>query len=219
MTHFLPSLVTGPPLRLLGAISVKTRSLWIRPIRFGTSSPIRPGRKIRFWGFTGVPDVKKGQFYSYTDPGGNETRVVPELEVNGKVGVVRRTGTINGTSVTEDYTYTYEPTPDYITPRIASVTLTRNGASIRSVSYAYYDASNSNGNEYGNEGDLKTATVKDLTVPAEPVIDTYYYRYYKGGDGGYQHGLMYALGPAAFARTDNDYADDTTTAPEVGAYD
>lgn len=179
------------------------------------------GAQIRFWYFPhdeddpDVPDVKKGQFYSYTDPGGNETRVHEEWP-DGKVKVVRRSGMINGTSVTEDYTYTYEPTTEHITPRIASVKLTRNGVDVRSVTYAYYvDPSDLN----GNPEDLKTATVKDLTVAQQPVIDTYYYRYYTAGDtGGYMHGLKYALGPAAYERLAHDYPGDPTQASEVGAY-
>jgi hypothetical protein len=88
----------------------------------------------------------------------------------------------------------------------------------REAEYDYYvDTDN-----YGNLGDLKTATIKD---GAGTVLDTTYYRYYKPSESnGYQHGLKHVFYPASYARlveeqgSDVDNLADTVVAPYADHY-
>lgn len=140
------------------------------------------------WGEQG-----KGQFDRQTSPGGLATLVGSRTD-DGKPLSVGRSGSVAGQPlVAEAYVYEWSGN------RIASVTLERYVAPtsvqvVRRVQYEYYGASEA----FGNEGDLKTATVTDA---GGAVIDRSYYRYYKVGEaGGYAGGLKYSFGPAAFER-------------------
>jgi hypothetical protein len=172
------------------------------------------GAQMRFWDFVeGVSSLKFGQFQSYKDPAGNVTQVT--AQAGDRPGEVQRSSTVGGTTITESYLYTYN-SGGVNDGTIASVTLRRkvnNGSwtPIRRVDYAYYGELEA----HGNAQDLKTATIKDLTVAGEPVIDTQYYRYYttlNNETGGYKHALKYAFGPASYERLKQAYypADPTT---------
>ena len=66
--------------------------------------------------------------------------------------------------------------------------------------YDYYEGTFQGADQYGNLGDLKTATVKDAD---DNVLGTDYYRYYTPGQsGGYGqgHGLKYVFDAESYAR-------------------
>ena len=87
--------------------------------------------------------------------------------------------------------------------RVLQITSQQAGAMptyIRRVQYEYYGGGGP-GDEFGNPGDLKTATVLalDSTGAFAPLFTTYY-RYYLGGDAGFRHGMKYVVGSAAYQR-------------------
>jgi len=173
-----------------------TRSAW----RYADGS----GQVAYFYGVGGttanqLPERQRGALHSMTDTGGNVTDTT--YDANGLLTEITRTGSVNGTSVTESMVYTYE-TGATNTDLIKTVTLRRKtgagawtGAdTVRSVAYTYYV----NADSYGAEGDLKLAEVKDA---AGSVIESKYYRYYETGNAlGYERALMYAVEGAAYDR-------------------
>jgi RHS repeat-associated protein len=161
----------------------------------------------------------RGQLKSFADRDGNLTRVVSRTS-DGKIQEVQRTDPASG--VTESYLYAYLPGGDPNAGLLSSVILRREPAggsfgTVRQVDYAYYTGSEPPGLDHGNQGDLKTATIRD---GAGAALDVKYYRYYKPGDAdGYAHGLKYAFEPASFARLAAAFADPfSATDAQVQAY-
>jgi RHS repeat-associated protein len=162
------------------------------------------GNELLFYGFgPNTPAPLRGQLKSYRDASGTLTEIIRTTMVpfasDTFIGQVRRTGTVNGTPVTELWDYTYLPGGPS-TGNLQRVTLRRStdgGATfqlVRSAEYTYHDGTTA----AGSARDLRTATIKDA---AGNVIDTSYYRYWKAGQaGGYAHGLKYAFGPESYAR-------------------
>ena len=154
--------------------------------------------KIRFYDFhPEIPFFQQGQFKSYTDPSGFNVTEVVAHEASGDIKEVRRTSG----SIVESFLYTYFPNAGLL----KTVTLQRStnaGSSftpVRTVEYAYYQANEN----FGNQGDLKTATIKDGDGDGE-VLDTTFYRYYEPAGGGEAQGethlLKYVFHPESFER-------------------
>ncbi|MCD4728213.1 MAG: hypothetical protein K8R46_11155, partial [Pirellulales bacterium] len=81
---------------------------------------------------------------------------------------------------------------------IASITLVRNGTNLRRVVYAYYE---SDVEDKGSIGDLKSATRQNYVGGEWVTRDVYFYQYYTDSEGaGFQHGLRYVVGPEAYRR-------------------
>ena len=159
------------------------------------------GTASRFWNFSAA-GAKPGRLKQQTDPYGNTTTVTTWTAA-GRPGEVQRSGTDAGATVTESYLYAYGTGG-----RLDSVTLRRQvgvgaWATVRKVDYAYYGTAEA----HGNNGDLKTATVRDAAGTA---LATEYYRYYAGESGGYARGLKYAFRADSYARLAVAFADPTT---------
>ncbi|MEM1026511.1 MAG: LamG-like jellyroll fold domain-containing protein [Planctomycetota bacterium] len=156
------------------------------------------GDRYVFFDFDPAIDTKKrGQFKESFDSAGNRT-FVHAWTTDGDIQEIRRED-IAGVDG-ESWLYGYKPGSDENAGKIDSVQLRRfDGANwqvVRQAEYDYYDSAD----DYGNVGDLKTATIKE---PGGDVIDTKYYRYYEYGEvGGYAHGLKMVLHGESFARLD-----------------
>jgi hypothetical protein len=141
------------------------------------------------------------------DPAGN-TISVTSWTTDGKPAEVQRSTTVNGTTTTESYLFTYISSGGNA-GLLQNETLRRqvNGGSwttVRQAVYTYYNGTES----YGNLGDLKLAQVEDASGN---VLDTKYYRYYTSGQAnGYTHGLRYLLNADAYARAAAALGDPTT---------
>jgi RHS repeat-associated protein len=160
------------------------------------------GNVTKFHGFsTSLPADQRGGLKSFTDAAGNAISV--NYTAGGAVSEVTRAATVGATTVTESLAYTHLSSPNANAGLVATATLRRkvdagSWATVRSAEYAYYDGAEA----HGNRGDLKTVVIKDA---AGATIDTSYYRYYTAGEsGGYEHGLKFLLGGAAFARMTDD---------------
>lgn len=143
-----------------------------------------------------------GGFAEKTDDGGNST-VVSARTPEGDIAEITRTAIFADRSITEFIRYTYvEIAPEQ--RQIASITYGRRAnpsAEFRRTLYDYYAA----GEAHGNLGDLKTVTQQIFQNGAWHDHEVTYYRYYKPGEaGGFEHGLKYKLGPAAFQRLKRD---------------
>lgn len=155
------------------------------------------GNLIKFSDFTtGVPSNQRGQFKSLTDQYGNVTQVTSRT-TDGKPTEIQRSTTVNGTTYTESWLYSYISSGVNV-GLLQNVTLRRqtNGGSwtnIRQVTYTYYDGVLA----HGKANDLRTATIKD---GSGNTLDTTYYRYYVTEAGGYQHGLKYVFNPESYSR-------------------
>jgi RHS repeat-associated protein len=179
------------------------------------------GDKMTFWDFqTTNAAILRGRLKSYTDPDGNTTSVTA-YTTTGQVGEVQRSNTTGGVTTVESYLNTYL-TSGVNNGLLSNVTLRRqvNGGAwttVRQVSYAYYDGTQS----YGNAGDLMTAAVQDAGANT---LDTWYYRYYgHGSSTGYVNGIKYAFSPQSYARLKAAYsnpgtATDTQVAPYADQY-
>jgi len=143
-----------------------------------------------------TPVDEQGQLLSLTDQAGNVTTLT--YTTDGKVSTAARSNTVDGTTTTETYVYSYIASGQN-TGLVSNVTLERQVNSgpesiVRHVAYTYYDGTQ----PYGNLGDLQTATVEDASGNA---LDTTYYRYYTPGDAnGYTHGMKYVFNPDSYAR-------------------
>ena len=147
----------------------------------------------------GLSAAEKGSFVEYRDPYGNTTEVTSR-DGSGRITEVQRT---DGTT-TESFVYAFISggANDGL---LESVTWRRKvGAgsweTVRSSHYAYYV----NADTHGDDGDLKTVTVKDASAN---VIDTHYYRYWTtDNNGGESKGpagqLKFAVSPDSFERAD-----------------
>jgi RHS repeat-associated protein len=176
------------------------------------------GDQFRFNDFTVTPSAKQGTFKSYTDPYGNVTSVVSTTSA-GLPQEVQRSSTIGGTTVVESYLYSYNAS------NLMTSAVFRRGSSttgpwttVRQVVYSYYSATSN----YGNAGDLMTASVQDASGTTLGVT---YYRYYtSSGPTGYTHGLKYLFRPQAYARltaalgTNVDSLTDTQVSPYADRY-
>jgi RHS repeat-associated protein len=156
------------------------------------------GDQLTFAGFgsSWLP-FQPGTLLSYADPNGNVTSVTSWTSL-GEPAAVQRSTTSGGTTVTEQYLYSYG-TGGATAGLLLGETLQRQtgGGSwsvVRQVAYAYYDGTTGN----GNLGDLELAQVED---GSGNVLDTSYYRYdTSNGMGTYKGGLKYAFGPDSYAR-------------------
>src|SRR5262249_37950301 len=120
------------------------------------------GNQIKFSDFSaGVPSNQRGQFKSMTDADGNVLASVTSRTADGKPSEIQRSATVNGTTYTESYLYTYisSGVNAGLVQNITQRRQTNGGAwsTIRQVDYAYYDGVEA----HGNATDLKTATIKD----------------------------------------------------------
>lgn len=145
---------------------------------------------------TSVPANQRGQFKSYADTDGNVTSVISR-DGTGRPTELQRSATINGTTYTESYLYSYVPSGTNA-GLMQNVTLrtkvgTGSWTVIRQVAYTYYDGVEA----HGNAGDLKLAVIEDASGNA---LDTKYYRYYVTESGGYQDALKYVFNPQSYAR-------------------
>ncbi|MBN8625472.1 MAG: RHS repeat-associated core domain-containing protein [Planctomycetes bacterium] len=176
-----------------------------------------------------TPDGDRWQFHDFSQttfpPGmlksyltaGNQAVEVTAYTADDRIGQVERSLVVDGRTYREAFAYAYFGGEQ--AGRLATVTLRRrNGGApwsdVRRVRYEYYSA----GDDFGGEGDLRTAIVE---APAgfqwEPV-DTRYYRYYREGDlNGMAHGLKYAFSSAAFRRLQQAAGDPLTAADSQAA--
>ncbi len=157
--------------------------------------------------------VPQGAFKSHTTVGGQTTSV--QSFTNGHIQEVQRSVTVDSDTTIESFYYEYDGND-----QLQYVTLRRkvNAGSwqnIRRAEYAYYGSSE----DYGNEGDLKTAK-RQLDDSGWVTTDTSYYRYYKDGDSnGFAHGLKFIIGPEAYQRLDDAVANPlTATDAQVDDY-
>jgi RHS repeat-associated protein len=155
---------------------------------------------ISFYDFSSsLPANQRGTFNAFVDPAGNVTQVTARTP-DGKIAEVQRSTTVNGTTTTESFLYSYVRS-GVNAGLVASLTLRRqvNGgpwSTVRQASYTYYDGTQ----PYGNAGDLQTASIEDANGN---ILDTTYYRYYTAADAGttgYMHGLKYSFSPQSYAR-------------------
>jgi hypothetical protein len=158
------------------------------------------GDSIHFNDFSpGLPANQQGSFNSFVDPAGNVTQVTARTP-DGQIAEVQRSATVNGTTTTESFLYTFVAS-GVNAGLVAGLTLRRqvNGgpwSTVRQAVYAYYDGTQ----PYGNAGDLQTTTILDGN---NNVLDTTYFRYYTPADAGttgYVHGLKYYFSPQSYAR-------------------
>ncbi len=114
--------------------------------------------------------AEKGSFLEYRDPYGNLTQVISR-DGSGRIAEVRRTDAASGTTESWVYTYVAGGANDGL---LESVKWRRQATSmgpwqmVRTAHYAYYV----NADTHGDDGDLKTVTVKDA---AGSTIGTHYY--------------------------------------------
>ena len=116
------------------------------------------------------------------------------LDENGRIAMLSRT--VDG--VTDDLVFVRDPASG----RVMQITSQQAGATptyIRQLQLQYY-GDGGPGDGYGNPGDMKEATALawDAEGGAFSPLSTTYYRYYLGGDGGFQHALSYLVGAAAY---------------------
>ncbi|MBM4017216.1 MAG: hypothetical protein FJ288_02640 [Planctomycetes bacterium] len=153
------------------------------------------GNVIGFHDWT-VALKKRGQFKSFTDPGGNVTSVLSSTQ-DGNIQEVRRYVGSCTEDVLESYYYTYFES-GASAGLLSSVELRRpdggNWTVIRHMDYTYYETLEVG---EGNIGDL----MKAVLMEGEDVLETNYYRYYTAGDeGGYPSALKYVFNGPAYAR-------------------
>jgi len=166
------------------------------------------GGVLRFYDFsTSYPALQRGQIKSFTDANGNTVSVTSHTS-DGRIAEVQRSYTEGGTTVIESYLYTHLTT--FINNGLLESVVQRrkvgSGSWVtqRSVEYAYYG----NGEDFGNRGDLKTATIKDAS---NNMLDTTYYRYYKPDESnGFTHGIKYLLGTESYERFSEEVGDPLT---------
>jgi hypothetical protein len=101
------------------------------------------GDSIHFSDFsTSLPIDQRGTFDSFVDPAGNVTQVTARTP-HGQIAEVQRSTTVNGTTTTESFLYTFI-SGGVNSGLVASLTLRRqvNGGpwgTVRQAVYAYYD--------------------------------------------------------------------------------
>jgi RHS repeat-associated protein len=158
------------------------------------------GDSITFNDFSpSLPVNQRGSFNSFVDPAGNVTQVTART-ADGKIAEVQRSTTVNGTTTTESFLYSFVGS-GVNAGLVANLTLRRqvNGGSwetVRQANYTYYDGTQ----QYGNAGDLETVSIQDANGN---ILDTTYYRYYTAADAGttgYMNGLKYYFSPQSYAR-------------------
>lgn len=177
------------------------------------------GNQIRFYDFSSTtPTGRQGQFKSQTDAGGLLTYVAAWTS-EGTIQEVRRQDAQS--QDVESWYYSYLPATDPNAGLISRVQLRKSDGNggwtvARQVVYDYYETVSLITGEYGDRGDLKTASIQD---GSGNVLDTSYYRYYGFGEsGGYLHGLKYVFDSESYARLcaavgDPTVANDAAVAP------
>jgi hypothetical protein len=141
-----------------------------------------------------------GVFSSLRDRYGNTTSATDYDSTTGQVKEVQRSDSVTG--VTESYLYHYIPSGTNA-GKLDTVTLQRkqgsgSWATVRKVTYDYYDGSTG---QHGVAGNLRSAAVSD---GADHTLDVRYYRYWtdawSSSAPGYAGGLKYAFEPDSYAR-------------------
>ncbi|MCH8991747.1 MAG: RHS repeat-associated core domain-containing protein, partial [Acidobacteria bacterium] len=141
----------------------------------------------------------EGVFLSHVSPGQTASPTVTSYAANGLPETVSCTVTQNGVTTTNTLEYEFDGND-----RVIRVTRRRSvnpAADMHRILYTYYGASE----PYGSDGDLKTVTIQWMDGLTWTDKDVSYFRYYKSGDAnGFEHGLKYGLGPAAYQRLKDD---------------
>jgi len=159
------------------------------------------GNVTKFYGFgCSVPAIQRGAFKSFTDPMGNSAAASCHDEDGNLTQLLC-------THVADDAQELY--VCGYENGRLTSVLLSRSPdggtcwTDLRQVTYAYYVDEE----DYGNEGDLKTAVIGEYEGQTLKTVETKYYRYYTPEDSvvggevrGYPHALKFAFEGDAYAR-------------------
>lgn len=155
------------------------------------------------WEFNGFEAGQApGMLRGVTTAGGQRLEVVAYQ--SDRIAAVERTAIDDsGNACTERLEYEYFDNGGEAGP-LECVTLRRRTSpsgpwiDIRRAVYSYYE----DGDDHGNAGDLKTATIQAISPDGWTDLDTQYYRYWQddAGGSGFRHGLKYVLGPDAFAR-------------------
>ena len=102
--------------------------------------------------------------------------------------------TVGGRAASYDYEYA---TVGASTSRLSSVTYRLDGRNVRRASFEYYTSTETR----GNLGDLCLASVQEWSqgTGTWATVRKSHYRYYRSGDAnGFEHGLKFAIEPAAF---------------------
>lgn len=181
------------------------------------------GSQYRFFDFDPLlPDYQKGAFKSFTDPSGNRISAFSH-DSNGRVTELRRSVSQSSVTTIESWQYGYLTSGDNA-GKLDSVLLRRgvdtgtgiNWSTVREVEYTYYTGAASGEYSFGELGDLRSATTKDA---GNNVLDTWYYRYYRSGEGAFAGALKYVFDPEQFARLAGAVSNPlTTTNTAVAAY-
>jgi hypothetical protein len=158
---------------------------------------------------TGAADFSK-----FLTPNGDITEVSAK-DAAGRPLAITRNDSSTGTTQTERLSFSY----DAVTSKATNVVLERqtssgaNWQTIRSQAFSYHDGTTT----AGNNGDLKTVTIRD---GSNQVLDSAYYRYYLPGEAnGYAGGLKVAVQGAEYDRLVSLYTNpDLATASQVAVY-
>jgi len=143
----------------------------------------------------------KGESRGVQRPG--QSQIHTTYTPNGQIEEMYEQFMVDGNPVRNSNLYEYiDEGPN--AGLMQSVTVRREASpitEIRRMVYSYYEENE----DFGNEGDLKTATEQLLDGTTWVDHETFYYRYYKDGDpNGFQHGIKFVLKPQAFARLSED---------------
>jgi hypothetical protein len=156
--------------------------------------------------------TNSGDFKQTIDPAGNTTNV--NFSSPGVIGEIFQTFFQNGKETKKSNKYEYYTSGPKAgkVKQVATSTSRSPAVELRRMVYDYYV----DGDEFGSDGDLKTATEQILQGTTWVDHETSYYRYYLDGDpNGFEHGMKFALGPQAFVRLREDpQVSDPFTAPD-----
>lgn len=156
--------------------------------------------------------TNSGDFKQSIDPAGNTTNV--NFSSPGVIGEIFQTFFQNGKETKKSNKYEYYTSGPKAgkVKQVATSTSRSPEVELRRMVYDWYV----DGDEFGSDGDLKTATEQILQGTTWVDHKTSYYRYYLDGDAtGFAHGMKFALGPQAFVRLCQDpQVSDPFTAPD-----
>ena len=152
---------------------------------------VATGRVTKFFDFsTNHPTIKRGEFKSFTDSGGNET--VAAYGGDDRIAsFVMQSGAISA-----GYYYAYLGSGENA-GHLQYVTLKVNGNDVRRCQYGYYVSTDL----YGTTGDLKRVTSQEYQSGTWGDLTKTLYRYYLTGESnGFSHALKIVLGPQGYAK-------------------
>ena len=141
----------------------------------------------------------QGLLKSYVSVG-NQAIEVTSYTIDNRIGQIERGSVVDGVALAEAFAYEY--LTGALAGCLATVTLRRRtGAApwsdVRRVRYDYYSVNE----DFGGEGDLRSAVVEAPLGLTWGAVTTRYYRYYRDGDvNGFAHGLKFVFDSAAFHR-------------------